>query len=237
MNTRKDIIRRIQALQQRTVERGCSEHEALSAARIAAKLLAEHGLAMSDIEIRERKDCQQGSIETGRKRSHEVVNCIAAIGNLYDCQCWINKGYNVRYVFFGFPEDVEACRTLYNMILDAMSRELVKFKRESSFNGMPTGKRQSHAFLMGMALRIAARLRDIKREQNQETKESTGRDLVIVKGQVVEAQFNQLGLRLGRNYNKSSIGDSQAYQSGRNAGDRVNLGNRKGISSQGYISN
>lgn len=236
--TKEDIVRKIQALQERTVDRGCSEAEAMTAARMVGKLLEQHGLSMSDIEIQERKDCERLDIMTGRKRAHEISFCISAIGALYDCRVWMLTGDRTNggiYTFFGFPEDVQACKYLYQVIMASMAHELSGFKWKSKREGKPTGKRQSHAFLLGMANRINARLRQIKREQTEETKQSTGRELVVVKNAVVESAFNDLGIKLGTRSAQSSMGDSGAFFAGREAGNKTNLGN-KGIGNQKSIS-
>ncbi len=217
---REDIIRKIRALQERTTAQGCSEHEALSAARIAAKLLAEHGLAMTDLEIKER-DCEKGTIETGRGRSHEINSCIMAIAKFTDCECWRSKRGGVSYHFFGFPEDVQTARWLYQTILTAMVGELSTFKRQCHEQDLPTGRQQSHSFLLGMASRVSARLLEMKWAQSEETRETTGRDLVVVKSAVVKEQFGELHLHLRSKKQRSHSGDAGAYGAGRNAGNRV----------------
>lgn len=224
--TREDVVRKIKALQARTVDRGCSEAEALSAARMVGKLLGEHGLAMSDLEIKETI-CEDGLVETGRKRWHEINSCVVAIGVFTDCKVWRSADEGFVYHFFGLPEDVAAAKWLYSMVLASMAQELVNFKAMSWFDDLPTGRRQSHSFLLGMARRINARLREMKREQKCEMVETTGRDLVVVKGAVVMEQFAKLGINLQRSRGQSYSGDGQAYDAGSAAGDKV--GFNKGL--------
>lgn len=226
MNTREDIVRRIKALQDRTVDRGCSEAEALSAARVAARLLAEHGLSMSDIEIKERVDCERGDILTGRKRAHEIQYCMLAIAKFCDCKVWKNSG---NYSLYGFPEDVSTAKWLYNLVLMAMNTEIASFKIQTH----QTGKRESHAFLLGMANRVSQRLNQMKREQEQETTKTTGRELMVVKSQVVEKQFKTVGITLSKNYSRTNAGNYGAYNAGQQAGDRVNF--NRSVGQQRYI--
>ena len=218
-----DIIRKIQALQQRTVAQGCTEAEAMSAARLAAKLLADHGLAMSDLEI-EQMDCLKGTVYTGRKRDHEISSCVRAIGLFTDCRVWRTRGNGIKYHFFGFPEDVSTAKWLYGIILTSMTRELIQFKADSWLDDKARGRRQSHAFLLGMATRISRRLRDMKEEQDTETRETTGRELVVVKGAVVNQQIAKLGLNLDKSRVTQHSRDSAAYASGIDAGGRVGFG-------------
>jgi hypothetical protein len=201
--------------------------EAMSAARIAGKLLEEHGLAMSDIEIKERSDCEKLEINTGRKRAHEIQYCMAAIAAYCDCKCWMSGS---DYRLFGFPEDVQTAKWLYDTVFNSMAFELSKFKIKT---GM-TSKRDSHSFKLGMALRVSRRLYQMKREQEQDTKETTGRDLVVVKSQVVETQLAQTGVRLRSTRSNTRSGSHAAYISGQAAGDRVGFG--RGVGQQKYIS-
>lgn len=46
---RDDLIKKIQALRERTVENGCSENEAISAAKMLSKLMEKHGIAFPDL--------------------------------------------------------------------------------------------------------------------------------------------------------------------------------------------
>jgi hypothetical protein len=218
MADRADIIRRIQALQAKTLANGCTEAEALAAASLAGKLLVEHGLAMTDIQIQERKDCERGDIKTGRKRSHEIQYCVMAIGVFCDCKAWKSGG---NYSFFGFPEDVQTAIWLYNMIFASMGHELARYKATYPTGDKGRSKRQSHAFLLGMANRVAQRLRAMKREQDVQTQASTGRALVVVKGAVVASEFAKTGMRLGKSGGQTSSRDYNAYSAGQRAGDRV----------------
>ena len=56
---------RIRALAARTVDRGCSEAEALAAAQKVGELLEVYGLTMSEVELREETCIQREVIFTG----------------------------------------------------------------------------------------------------------------------------------------------------------------------------
>lgn len=223
------IMRRIAALSEKTIDNGCTEAEALSAAGKVAAMLAEHGMSMSDIQIEERKDCEQDEIDTGRKRAHVIEHCVNSIAEFCDAKVWRarRRGGFIRYQFFGFPEDVAAAKAMYNMLLNAMDCATVEYKGECVLLGEPTGRVQMNAFQKGMASRLNQRLQDMKREQRQDTQDTTGRDLVVVKGAVVEAAYSDLNLRLRSNNRRSSYGDDGAFEAGKAAGSRVNF--NKGV--------
>ena len=223
------IMRRIASLTEKTTENGCTEAEALGAAEKVASMLAEHGLSLSDIEIKERKDCEEGVIDTGRKRSHPIVFAMTEIAAFCDVKVWRSRqrGRATHYVFFGFPEDVAAAKGMYNMLLNAMDCAVLEYKRERFHFGEPTGRSQSSSFLKGMASRLGERLDEMKAEQDRDNRETTGRDLVVVKGAVVEDAYKKLNMKMSNRVSQSTYGDGAAFAAGGKAGDRV--GFNKGV--------
>jgi len=81
------LIQRIQGLRAKTVERGCTEQEALAAAEKVAELLDRHGLSMSELDMR-RQACEGMGITTDRKRRSPIDDCVGMIGVFFDCRLW-----------------------------------------------------------------------------------------------------------------------------------------------------
>lgn len=75
-----------------------------------------------------------------------------------------------------------------------------------------------------MARRLAERLREMKLAQERTDIETTGRDLVVVKNQIVTEEFAKLGLDLsyGKSKRNRSV-DARAYSAGQTAGNKVAL--------------
>ena len=59
---------RIQGLRAKTIENGCTEEEALSAAAKVAELLDTYDLSMTDVELRQEV-CERAEFETQKKQS------------------------------------------------------------------------------------------------------------------------------------------------------------------------
>ena len=236
MNGRGDIAAKVRALQARTMDRGCTEAEAMTAASLAAKLMAEHDLSMTDVEIGEER-CGMEYIETGRRAAHEVQFCLTALAKFTDTKCWITRRDGTqRFVFFGLPNDTDFAAFLYRTIKTAMDTELAGYKARCREMGEPTGRRESHAFLLGMATRISDRLKEMKRAQDSDTFKSTGRNLVVVKSAIVVKQFAELGLRLRNHTGTTRIGSRDGYAAGKAAGDRVGFNRQVGNSDgNGYF--
>lgn len=115
---------RIQALRSKTVERGCTEEEALAAAAKVADLLDRHGLSLSELEMRQQA-CEGFAIETGRRRRAPIDDSVGAVAEFCDCRYWIetNGVGELRFIFFGLPADVSGARCLYDMIVAAVAGE------------------------------------------------------------------------------------------------------------------
>lgn len=224
MPAKNSIIRKIVALQERTVAQGCSEAEALSAARLVGKLLAQHNLAMTDIQLRE-SSCDHGIIETFSHSEVEIRFCITSIARFCDVKCWRDKNplTGIQYHFFGLPEDVRTAKWLYEIILVAMGRELVGFRLYMKQEKIRAGKKQVGSFLSGMAGKIGVRLVEMKREQDTKNQATTGRDLVILKSDIVREQFKTLGIDLRQRRDGRKSFDKAAFNSGDRAGGRVNF--------------
>ncbi len=224
MPSRSDIIRKIIALQERTVAQGCSEAEAMSAARLISKLLAANDLAMTDIELR-NSSCEQGVISTFSHSAYEINFCIVSIGRFCDCKTWrhVDALSGIEYNFLGLPEDVRTAKWLYEIILTAMGRELVSFTMYCKETKTRATKKRTSSFLSGMAGRIGTRLVEMKRERDAETQQSTGRELVILKSDIVKRDFEALGINLHAVRDKGKSRDAASFRSGHKAGGRVNF--------------
>lgn len=232
---RKQIIDRIRALQARTVERGCTEAEALAAANMVGRLLTDYDLSMTDVEIGEER-CGLEYLETGRKTMHEIQYCLGAIAHYADVKLWRQRADAIywRIALFGTDSDVEFAKFLIQIVRAAMDQELARYRMRCSELGEPTGRRQSNSFLKGMAARIAERLRQMKRDQQADTVASTGRNLMVVKGALVKSEFAKLNIRLIKGGSKGA-GDHGAHSAGKAAGDRVGFNRPVGGRAGGYM--
>jgi hypothetical protein len=224
--TRESVLAKMKALSERTTNRGFTEAEALAAAKKLGELSNKYNLALSDIEIAEEK-CEIEEYQTDLKDKHPINFCLSSIGAFTDCKVWWTIGHysggKARIKMFGLPVDVQACHYLVSMVRSAMDRERDGFMMQYRGADGPDGARKAaKSFSIGMASRIGARLREMKRAQDAGNR-STGRDLVVVKAPVVEEQFNALNLDLKNGRNSKRMIDPDAYGKGVAAGDRVSF--------------
>ena len=79
------LIGRIQALRAKTVEQGCTEQEAMTAAAKVAELLDRYGLSLSELDLR-GQSCEGAAVETECKRAGPIDDCAPAMAAFFDCK-------------------------------------------------------------------------------------------------------------------------------------------------------
>ncbi|MEO5375531.1 MAG: DUF2786 domain-containing protein [Alphaproteobacteria bacterium] len=217
------VLGRIQALREKTVEKGCTEQEALAAAEKVAELLDRYGLSLSEVELK-NQTCEGFGVETGRKRLGPIDACIPAVASFCDCRVWREKTATdeIRYVFFGLPADVAGARYLYDLIERAFETETEAFKAGPLYFQHPTSQRRTAttSFQTGLSDGIARKLHALHAEREAAMRTSTGRDLVPIKESVLEDELARLGMTFtSRSAPKGKRVLSDAYEAGREAGE------------------
>jgi len=211
---------RIQALRAKTIDNGCTEDEALSAAAKVAELLDRYDLSLTDVEIRE-SSCEQRTFETFRKKRIPLDDCIGAIAHFCDCRVWREKNMigEARYVFFGLRADIEVAHYLTELIDGAVRAEQGRYKTTADYQKFRHNERHlaNASFAMGMVVSIGDKLTAMKRARDR-VGESTGRGLVAVKAAVVDAEFGKLDLKLRQARGGSRMVSMEAYEAGGVAG-------------------
>jgi hypothetical protein len=227
---RAKIIEKVRALLTMTVANGCTEAEAMTAATMAAKLMEEYDLAITDVRsIYDQRIARESkpfsSAEQPRQMHAAGIYVAVTIGEFFDCKCWRN---HTEIVFFGLKEDVELAHIMLGMIRFAMDHELGDYLK----SGKPRGEHHWSvvaSFSKGMGHRICERLRQLKFQRTANVR-AKGKDLVILKGQLVDeayAKFFGAPLKKGRPSKPSK--SALAYAAGVAAGDRVDIGERPEI--------
>jgi hypothetical protein len=218
------LVQRIQALRAKTVEQGCTEQEALAAAEKVAELLDRHGLSLSELQLRQQA-CEGIGIETGRRRTGPIDDCVPATAEFFDCRVWGEKSASgeLRYIFFGLPADVEAAHYLYDLIERVFETETEEFRSGEFYAETHSRDRRSatNSFQIGLARGIRAKLHELRQAREAALHSSSGRDLVPIKASIVEDEMAKLGLTLrARSRSSKRYVLTDAYEAGHEAGKR-----------------
>jgi hypothetical protein len=192
------LMQRIQGLRAKTTAQGCTEQEALAAAEKVAELLDRHGLSLGELDFR-AQPCEGIGIQTTRRRLGPIDSCVPVIGEFFDCRVWLEHAGSqaLRYVFFGLRADVAASRYLYELIERAFDTETDIFRAGDLYAGMAGERRRAtNSFQIGLASGISAKLRTLRAARDAHRISLSGRDLVVVKAAMVDAEIEKLGLDL-----------------------------------------
>ena len=251
-------IEKIKALMSKTIDNGCTEQEAMSAAEMVARLLKEHNLNLSEVEVKSEV-CVKEEVDV-TLRAHPVIWVGQAIATFTDTKAWRTPSSG-KYVFFGLKHDVSVAAYMMDMIRHIMELEYTKFKtgKSAPVSAGPTfswgrfsltpaaslgqagashkpaahGKTLRHSFMLGMAMRVRERLIALSRAN-----QPTGTGIVLVKSAVVNQQYKNLNLKMSFSNARPSVRNSDAYNSGKEAGDGVNLNSAVGSKTKvaGYLT-
>lgn len=223
------LKKRIQGLRAKTVDNGCTEAEALLAAAKVADLLDRFDLALTDVELRDAP-CERRAYETHRKKRIPLDDCIGAIANFCDCRVWREKNPagEARYVFFGLRSDVEGAHFLTDLVDNAVRSELGLYKTSAAYLGFRHQERHmaNGSFTLGMVASIADKLTTMKTGRDA-VNNRTGRDLVVLKASVVEAELEKLDLKLRTVRQARRMVLPTAYEAGEIAGASFAISGRR----------
>jgi hypothetical protein len=216
---------RIQGLRSKTMDNGCTEAEALLAAAKVAELLDRYDLSLTDVEIRNAQ-CEQRYYETQRKKRIPLDDCIGDIADFCDCRVWREKGHsdNPRYVFFGLGSDIEVAHYLTELIDNAVRSELGRYKNSAGYRRFRHQDRYmaNASFTLGMVASLAEKLTTMKRERDA-VRNGTGRDLVVLKASVVDAELATLDLKLRTLPGTTRMVSPTAYEAGATVGASLTI--------------
>ena len=211
---------RIQGLRAKTTDNGCTEGEALSAAAKVAELLDRHDLSVTDVEIRDAP-CERRDFETHRNKRIPLDDCIGAIANFCDCRVWREKtpAGEARYVFFGLRSDIEVAHYLTELIDSSVRSELGRYKTTADYRRFRHQERHlaNASFALGMVASIADKLTAMKARRDQ-ANTGAGRDLVVLKASVVDAELDKLKLTMTKVRRPTRRVSPVAYDAGDAAG-------------------
>jgi len=153
---RKRIAEKVAALKRKTVEAGCSEAEAMSAAALAAKLMAEHGLNEDDIEIVQASTNVPRDIPLWQR---SLLGAISEVTNT--AAIWTQPGRGQAVVtFYGKDPGPEIASYLRDVLLRACAAEQRRFKALDyyRFRSRKAKAKALEAFNQGLGLRLSMRL-------------------------------------------------------------------------------
>lgn len=218
MTDREKIAGRIRALLAKTVENGCTEEEALSAAAMAADMLRRYNLTVDEVELRASpfgRHSERHEDAVGER----LWKPAAGIAELTGVKFWTSSAgvYPIEVSFFGFQHEVDVARYLLEICARAMRQEHRRQERAFALLVPAARRRKVLPFLDGMADRLRQRITAMKPPA------PTGTGLVVLRGSLITEAMAAEGLKLRDQRARGSRDFEPSYQDGRAAADRVAL--------------
>lgn len=246
---RAQILNRIANLRARAENGASSEAEVNAAITKAAKMMQAYNVSEAELAVAENDGTitivtkEVGSLykngrNTYRARKHRVEQVLYAIQQFTQTKCVMGH-HSVE--FTGATSDVEMAEWLFHTIKEAMDTAYDEFRKEN----VAVGRGAKASFQLGMARRISERLIELRHQMDTDLKTAANDDLettnymemnitkgtalvalsameekIAARDEAFAAKYPRLGT--ARSYRRSS--NTSAYQSGRNAGNRIGLG-------------
>jgi len=221
-DNRQKYIDKVRKLLSMAQHNASNENEAATALRQAESLMRRYDIAHSELEASKLRagDMMRGDTEENRN-SKWVWFLAWAAANVTDTKPTKQKGH---IQFAGVTEDVQVALMFFDYLTNVVERLAKQYEGTRS---------QRNAFKMGAVMAIGQSARKIQRERREAFAKAntTGTDLVEVKGALIEKTF---GLRYAkaRSFNVSSM---SSYNAGLAAGARVSLAGQVGSTQRAKI--
>ena len=161
MTDKLDKVRaRIAALRAKTLAAGCTEAEALAAAEVAARIMAEYGLKDLDVEIGAARAAEKTVKATWRTHIAASVQHVTNTAGVH----LIGAG---EIEFVGRDPWPEVAAYLYSVLVRAVDRETARFKKGGTYKRRRTPKTRRAAvadFVSLLTVRLRLRLIELFRD-------------------------------------------------------------------------
>ena len=240
MNDIKSIIEKIRKLQQQTVVNGCTQNEAMISVQKISDLMQNYRIKEDQIDF-DNEDIKRifyefGSIAHPCRYAWKGIEAICGVRLYNSSKQTTDNDYNKKRVcsmaICGFHADVEQAKYLLYVIKKAIDSEVERFKRGSIYKQSDRKVSLVNGFALSMGNEISDRLEEMAKENSwktyQEKKKqnsSNGRDLIVVKNQLINTWLKDQGVHLRST--RSNYSNMSGGGLGRNAGKNVSL--NKGV--------
>jgi len=236
---RKEILKKLKAFSERTVENGCTESEALAAAKAMQSLQNKYNLTLTELDI-ELTEFVSENMQIGKKVRHPVWETTCGLSVFCEVKICAR---GARLEIFGQQHKVDNAVYLISTFMSAMELEFLQYRNtweyDEEVNYQRLHPRRVRAnFMNSMANRLSSRLFKMYNENRKtsgvlDIKSSNGTALVVLADKALSTEFEKRHPRL-RSSGSRSITSGAASDAGRAAANRVGL--NKGVRSGGSIS-
>lgn len=208
---RKKKIATIKALLAMTVANGASEAEMNFALGRAKKMMDELDIDATDLAF----GGEEVRVETVVKPDFDKIRygLCRPVGDFCHCATWRegrrHSSDTINYC--GLESEVVFAHWMLDMLADFVLYSVVRYG-EQKHTRLTRHERAS--FIVGCTARIAQRLEELTPKPSP----GNGRDLIVVRSQLIEKHMQEVGIHLRDPFRLISA-DPDAYDAGKRAGD------------------
>ncbi len=232
MTNLSDIIRKIKALRARAADAASSENEAAKAAAVADKLLREHNIDLSELDVR-AEGVAKNVWGAGRRTRGPETFAATKIGKATNCKVWCQNGGEI--VYLGNPADVEVALYFTDLVSNAAEACLRSYRKTEDY------ARQQHYFSprkigadyrIGVCQRLGERI--LEQVEVERKPQATGTALVVVKDALIQQWLKDNGMSFKDHRSSRRVGAS--YNTGRGDADSVSINRGVGVQRTGQMA-
>jgi hypothetical protein len=217
---REALVDKLRALRAKTVGAGCTEAEALAAASMVERLLAQYEIDEAELDAADREPddgVAEGEWRWDERLGDEVGQLAMLIAKLCGASGMRIKAQK-RCVFWGQPHRLEGAYYLLAICERAIESEWFHY----SFLNRVSDRNTRGEFKLGMTARLKERLQDMIEAMRPW---ATGNALVVRQNALADQAMRQWMIANNLEFVRGRSGDpaSDSFMGGRAAADRVAL--------------
>jgi len=231
------IIKKIKALLR--LSKSDNQNEALLALEKANELMTKHQISLSETDLSSAQEVsvENYSVEEFKVRAGFLYRLFQACAQLFDCEEFNRSSLpGNRFGIIGNKIDIQLATGTFEYLLKAWNTfykedlELAKEERELEYGlncwgpGDTLKFKSSHG--MGFSCRVSDRVKElVASRKSQVSMTEKGRDLIIVKGDLVNKKMSEMGIRSRKQ--SVRVSNMGGFEAGVEAGDKVSLSQSK----------
>jgi len=232
MTNLTDIIRKIKALRARAADAASSENEAAKAAEVADKLLREHNINLSELDVR-GEGVEKNVWGAGRRTRGPETFAAVKIAKATNCEVWVQNGGEI--VYLGNPADVEVAMYFTDLVSNAAEACLRAYRKTEDYAyrfRYQSARKVGADYRVGVCQRLGERILD--QVAAERMPQASGAGLVVVKNALIKQWLEDNGLSFRQKRSNRTVGG--AYNAGRGDADRVSIGRGVGTQRSGQLA-
>lgn len=234
MTNLSDIIRKIKALRARAADAASSEAEAAKAAAVADKLLREHNIDLSELDVR-AEGVAKNVWGAGRRTRGPETFAATKIAKATNCKVWCANGGEI--VYLGNPADVEVALYFTDLVSNAAEACLLSYRKTDEYRSMQyaygySPRKIGSDYRIGVCQRLGERI--LEQVEAERKPQAAGTGLVVVKDALIQQWLKDNGMAF-RDY-RSNRRVGEAYNTGRGDADSVSINRGVGVQRTGQMA-